>query len=356
MDIQTPEQMFRKAIEAYAKRIASHFSLDEKEVLLLWSESKPSPSPSSLPSHPEQPRSVPGDSIDKVVKATENLTEIKPKKRGRPKKEKENDVGKSNDTKTLKKAPSRASRPRCQFILKRGANAGSACGKPGNQNGFCSRHDPEKKKKKKDAPLPVPSDKPSNPSSVKPAPSKSEHKKAEKITSVKPPSYRIKKNQWGNYMHPVYKFVIEKNPVTGVKEVVGTQLDTGKVRPLTKNEIQQCVELRYAYRMPEVLEEVKNDEWENDDQGGEEPAGEVVDNEDDNEDEDGWKSNEDELEGDEECNDTEEVYYEDDEDETVEEGEEGEAEGEEEEYEYYYEYEDEEEGDEEGGDEEYEYE
>lgn len=59
--------------------------------------------------------------------------------------------------------------------------------------------------------------------------------------------YTVTKNRWGNYEHVATRFVFVD------KIVVGKQLDSGDIAPLTLDDIERCKREKLSYKQPEKL-------------------------------------------------------------------------------------------------------
>jgi hypothetical protein len=67
---------------------------------------------------------------------------------------------------------------------------------------------------------------------------------------VNKPTLQLSRNDFGNYEHRDTTFCF--NPSTEV--VIGKQLPTGKVAPLTLDDINRCIELKFPYELPPNLD------------------------------------------------------------------------------------------------------
>jgi hypothetical protein len=62
-------------------------------------------------------------------------------------------------------------------------------------------------------------------------------------------SIQIKKNDHGNYEHPETKLIFDKES----KQVIGKQQDDGTISTLTEEDIQQCDQFKFTYKIPEKI-------------------------------------------------------------------------------------------------------
>ena len=78
--------------------------------------------------------------------------------------------------------------------------------------------------------------------------------KAKKVVEKKEPlppapiaKLTIKKNNYGNYVHPAYPVVFKKDPRTKVIYAFGYQSKTGQVKPLREQDIEFCEKIKCKY-------------------------------------------------------------------------------------------------------------
>ena len=67
---------------------------------------------------------------------------------------------------------------------------------------------------------------------------------------------QIRKNEFGNYVHSETQFIFSKD----TQQVIGKQEDNGEISDLTKNDIDICNKYKFAYILPENLNEKNIDD------------------------------------------------------------------------------------------------
>ena len=72
----------------------------------------------------------------------------------------------------------------------------------------------------------------------------------------KVPVIAIRKNQYGNHEHPDTHLVFDNK----LKKVVGVQQDDGSIASLTKLDIDMCNKFKFAYVLPDNLDNGKLDD------------------------------------------------------------------------------------------------
>lgn len=103
----------------------------------------------------------------------------------------------------------------------------------------------------------------------KKVPSKKTHVSREKkvldTLAQMSPKTTVRRNKFGNHVHPETSFVFDSE----TREVVGKQNDDGTVSSLSKEDVETCVRFKLKARMPEnlttsdvVIEEEQTDEQE----------------------------------------------------------------------------------------------
>jgi hypothetical protein len=83
---------------------------------------------------------------------------------------------------------------------------------------------------------------------VVPAPKKKK-RSPNRMPNIPISSIQIKKNDHGNYEHPETKLVFDKE----TKQVIGKQHDDGSITTLTEEDIQQCDQFKFNYKIPEKI-------------------------------------------------------------------------------------------------------
>ena len=83
---------------------------------------------------------------------------------------------------------------------------------------------------------------------VQPAPKKKK-RSPNRMPNIPISSIQIKKNDHGNYEHPETKLVFDKD----TKQVIGKQHDDGSITTLTEEDIQQCDQFKFTYKIPEKI-------------------------------------------------------------------------------------------------------
>ena len=85
----------------------------------------------------------------------------------------------------------------------------------------------------------------------------SENQVVKKLVSNKP-SFFIRRNKFGNHIHPETYLVFDKKS----KKVIGKQDENGNVRSLTPEDIETCKNYKFDYELPLNLDTEKIDEVE----------------------------------------------------------------------------------------------
>lgn len=83
---------------------------------------------------------------------------------------------------------------------------------------------------------------------VPPAPKKKK-RSPNRMPQIPISSIQIKKNAHGNYEHPETNLVFDKDS----RQVIGKQKGDGTINPLCEEDIQQCDQFKFTYRIPEKI-------------------------------------------------------------------------------------------------------
>lgn len=152
----------------------------------------------------------------------------------------------------------------CTYVFKKGQHNGNQCTAKicSESTAFCRKHK-EQEGKSTEKPIVTNVKKSTSSAKVKATESKEVSipviKKIIETSSSK--GMTLRKNKFDNYEHSETKFIFDRT----TKEVIGKQLDDGKVADLTIEDIEVCKKHSFKYRMPATLSgelEDDNDELE----------------------------------------------------------------------------------------------